>query len=150
MEFSSNILIDFGLNLAGYLVAALLMYVLIGRVRPAEQTGSAAEASHEKPRKAMSRPSNEALQRPRPDPEFIPLADREKSRPDLNREDGGDRSSSSMIDEQNGIGRRHRNRRAIYEEARRLLAGGASHTDLLSRLPVTESELDILTVTEKA
>jgi hypothetical protein len=31
MEFSSDVLINFGLNLAGYVVVALLVYVLIAR-----------------------------------------------------------------------------------------------------------------------
>jgi hypothetical protein len=45
---------------------------------------------------------------------------------------------------------RQENRRAIYREARRLLAGGQSQTDLSRRLPLTEDEIEMLSVSGRA
>lgn len=139
MEFSSNVLIDFGLNLAGYMLAALLVYVLYRRTdRTARAEPAAGTIRKAQPEKANPSPPKSIERPPKPDPEFLPLSNRAQAPPGGDREDEG------------GADWRRRNRHAIYEEARRLLAGGTSPSDLLSRLPVTESELDMLTVTNKA
>jgi len=151
MEFSSNVLIDFGLNLAGYLIAALLAYVLIGRAdRTAHMEPAAGTIREAEPDEMNSLPPKPVAHSPKSDPEFLPLTDRARARPGAGRGDARPRHSSAVAGDEGGTDWRGRNRRAIYEEARRLLAGGTSPSDLLSRLPVTESELDMLTVTSKA
>lgn len=150
MEFSSDVLIDFGLNLAGYVVVALLVYVLIARrivaIGPAAGEGAAGIAGS--PKESTTATLSDV--KPAATPEFVSLLLPEKTHSPR----GCDRDAVQTETDENrdatGTEWRRQNRRAIYEEARRLLAHGSSRTDLLSKLPVTESELDMLTVTGRA
>jgi len=153
MDFSSDILIDFGLNVAGYLVVALLLYVLIGKKSARGKATVAAPRSRPVaiPAAPVTLPPPAVRHPGGRDPEFVPLSARisaagaevERPRPAIAAvADDGPRRGLSVS--------RQQNRRAIYEEARRLLAGGKSRGELLSQLPVTEGELDMLTVAGKA
>jgi hypothetical protein len=153
MDFSSDVLIDFGLNLAGFLVVALLLYTLIGKKSARGKTPVAAFQPRPVaiPAAPVTLPPPTVKQPAGRDPEFVPLSARnsaasaevERHRPAIAAVvDDGPRRGLSVS--------RQQNRRAIYEEARRLLAGGKSRGELLSQLPVTEGELDMLTVAGKA
>jgi hypothetical protein len=149
MDFSSDVLIDFGLNLAGFVIAAVLIYILFGRTRqnmrpPAEDSKKIMEV------KKIAGEAKDAVVGSRIDPEFIPLSRRIEGKEIIATSSGASkedvtRPTSSMTPEV-----RRKNRRAIYEEARRLLASGKSHGDLLHQLPLTEGELEMLSVAGKA
>ena len=143
MDFSSEVLIDFGLNLAGYLMAAILVYILIGR-----RLNGAAPAL--KPGKAASGPKADAQKGARsesaPDltsaPEFVPLVNRRIAALETT-------AGSVAVPESNPVAAprfmsRREERRAICREARRLLALGKSRGELMHRLPLTEDELEML------
>jgi hypothetical protein len=151
MEFSSTVLIDFGLNLAGYVIAAMLVYLFMGRVnRAAHSEPVAAATAEEKPAPKISRSSSFVQRPPQPEVEFVALTKQKTEQAEPDEMSASESTSTRRNEDEGGADWRRRNRRAIYEEARRLLAGGTSRDDLLSRLPVTETELDMLTVTGKA
>lgn len=135
MDFSSDVLIEFGLNLAGYIVVALLVYVVLaGRMsRKAARAEASPAAETEK-----TPVSPQATAVPIRRPEFVSLA--EAAAPETQKE-----SQQSAVPAS-----RQENRRAIYREARQLLAKGKSRAELLHRLPLTDNELEMLTVTGKA
>jgi len=141
MDFSSDVLIDFGLNLAGYLVAVVITYLLLGnskeRKKPAAQTATASFPREGK-LPEMQTPASVAS-----DPEYIPLAAKKERLSKVSRE-----SEPSVYPLTPAA--RKENRRAIYQEARRLLASGKPRSDLLRQLPLTENELEMLSVTGQA
>ena len=149
MDFSSDILFSFGLNLAGYLVAAMLVFVLIGQRRSskAKVETDIALVSSEEANKAVTRPKTASPVNV-PAPEFISLADQTK-RPD-------DKSvrihpaSSDRGEQVSVAATRRADRRAICREARRLLAKGKSRSELLDRLPLTEDEVEMLSAASNA
>jgi len=153
MDFSSDVLIDFGLNLAGYIIVALLTYILLGRRGRSEVKLSPAATCAATPM-AAGRPLVEravATTFAASDPEFIPLAHQSERKPDYGNREGAvvsgreDRSVKPLT-----VATRQENRRAIYQEARRLLASGRSRHELLHQLPLTEGELELLSVAGKA
>ncbi len=147
MDFSSDVLIDVGLNLAGYLIAALLVFLVLKK-HPVND-----RAAHEKPSAAEPTAVATAQNTPSPrrapafEPEFVSLSETKPAPSGAGRR--ASESSESATAPVAGEWRRQ-NRRAIYAEARRLLARGDSPSDLMTKLPVTESELDMLTVTGRA
>jgi hypothetical protein len=150
MDFSSEVLIDFGLNLAGYLLVGLLIYFLLGRrdrqvLRPAATESTAAVSQKTNP--AVKKSAAAVIGS---DPEFIPLSGSNQVSP--NRSNGDSSSAGRKTDRVLPItpATRQENRRAIYQEARRLLASGKPRGDLLRQLPLTEGELEMLSVTGKA
>jgi hypothetical protein len=149
MDFSSDVLIDFGLNLAGYVVVALLIFVLMGRRRREKQPATVDRiVPAARSPKVMSQPKVPAPARTE-DPEFIPLAGsvpRGRSGAAVSYVRGGDDESVVPLTETT----RKENRRAIYQEARRLLASGKARRDLMDQLPLTEGELEMLSVAGKA
>jgi hypothetical protein len=150
MDFSSDVLIDFGLNLAGYIVVALLLYVLMGRRRREKQPKTVEHAAATSPSpKVVSQPTKAAAPVRVEGPEFIPLAERVprgRSGAAVSHVYGGDDEAAVPLTEAT----RKENRRAIYQEARRLLAMGKARRDLLDQLPLTEGELEMLSVAGKA
>jgi hypothetical protein len=148
MDFSSDVFIDVGLNLAGYLVAALLGY-LIAKRQPARRR-TAEESPAAKPQTSAS-----AHTAPPPkkttavEPEFVSLSQAKDIGTDADPLARAAAEAAQAAGPVSGEWRRQ-NRRAIYAEARRLLARGDSPGDLLKKLPVTESELDMLTVAGRA
>jgi hypothetical protein len=149
MDFSSDVLIDFGLNLAGFIVAAILIYVLLGKARHNKRP--AVNVSNKIMEvKKIAGGAKDAVVGSRIDPEFIPLSQRIEGEKSIaissdTSTDDVTRPTSPITPEV-----RRKNRRAIYEEARRLLASGKSHGDLLHQLPLTEGELEMLSVAGKA
>lgn len=143
MEFSSDVLIESGLNLAGYLVVAALLYLLMRRrtTKPARPSRPAADpAAHQ------SAAANHPVKlRPADGSVFLPLASATPTTPTA----AGSRSLTPEPDARKEQSRRD-NRRAIYREARRLLAQGNSRRELLDRFPLTEDEIELLSVTGKA
>ncbi len=150
MDFSSDVLIDVGLNLAGYLVAALLIYLIVKK-RPVDNCAVHKKSSAAKPGAAASVPGAPSSPKAAAafEPEFVSLSDIRLAPTGAGRRAPGSSPSASADAPVSGEWRRQ-NRRAIYAEARRLLARGDSPSDLMSKLPVTESELDMLTVTGRA
>lgn len=149
MDFSSNLLIDFGLNLAGYVIAALLIYLLAGMRRqraaqPNRQEDTASSKCDPKIRKVNTSPAAAG-------PEFIPLTTARTDGCNANpvkapgkiAEDADAKTLPATFSLQ-------ASRRAIYQEARRLLASGKTKSDLLRQLPLTDGELEMLTVAGKA
>ncbi len=143
MDFSSEVLIDFGLNLAGYLIVAVMIYIILGRRRPAPEKKPAAVAV--KDQTVVTKPAPVAANIGQP--EYISLSGLTSGSPETPvarpTEMAGRMSSITPAT-------RKENRRAIYQEARRLLASGKLRSDLVQQLPLTENELEMLTVTGKA
>ena len=135
MEFSSDVLVDFGLNLAGYIIVAILLFVLTGRRRKQVKAGAVQPASPPPQAPSQARPASAVGASA--EPEFIALSG-------SSRQLGKEAPAAPTLPD------RQKNRRAIYDEARRLLAAGKPHGELLRQLPVTESELDMLTAAGKA
>lgn len=150
MDFSSDVLIDFGLNLAGYLVVALLIYMIVKR-RPAENRTAAKTTSAARPQAVISAgmASSPKLTQVMIEPEFVSLSETKIGRAGADRPKSGALAAGEADGAVSGKWRRQ-DRRAIYAEARRLLARGDSPSDLMTKLPVTESELDMLTATGRA
>lgn len=149
MDFSSEVLIDFGLNLAGYIIVGLLIYCLLRR-RDWQAFHTAAIDTTV----AISQKTNPAINKSPAanigsDPEFIPLSGSSQDSPSRSKSNG---SGIGKINKVLPItsATRQENRRAIYQEARRLLASGKPRGDLLRQLPLTEGELEMLSVTGKA
>lgn len=144
MDFSTQTLIEFGLNLAGYIVVALLVYILLRR-KDAKPSPAAKEKS-ESADTIVIRKDTPILPS-RQEPEFVPLSTR-ASQPAA----AAARPASLPRQQPEPLVavNRRENRRAIYREARRLLATGRPHNELLASLPITEDELDMLSVAGKA
>jgi hypothetical protein len=143
MEFSSEILIESGLNLAGYLVVAALLYLLTARrtVRPPRPGKRPTDVVAHQTAAANS----PVTVRTADSPVFVSLA---ATAPSV-RTEAGYRSAAPKPDVLTESSRRE-NRRAIYREARRLLAQGNSRRELLDKFPLTEDEIELLSVTGKA
>lgn len=145
MEFSSDILIESGLNLAGYLVVAVLLYLLIGRrtskraKQIASPDGSIAAAT------PTVSPATSARPRSADNPVFISLAAGTSTAT-------APRTAKSVVPDSDVVEQisRRENRRAIYREARRLLALGNSRRELMDKFPLTEDEIELLSVAGKA
>lgn len=145
MDFSTQTLIEFGLNLAGYIIVALLVYILLRRKE--RKSTPAAKENPESADTIVIR-KDTPIQPNRQEPEFVPLHARisqaatPASRPVV-------RPTQPEPETLVATNRRE-NRRAIYREARRLLANGRPHNELLASLPITEDELEMLSVAGKA
>ncbi len=135
MEFSSELLTEFGLNLAGYLIVAVLVYNLVSR-RSASVGSVTSKAT---PHSAAPTPQSVAevrVARPKSgEPVFVSLAAQ---------------AAATPAPTVTPAATRRDNRRAIYQEARRLLATGNSRRELLDRLPLTEDEIELLSLAGKA
>jgi len=148
MDFSSDVLIDVGLNLAGYLVAALLILV-IARKKQSKDTDVKESPAATKPQAAASTPVAHQVRKATTviDPEFVSLSETKAAPAGSDRLAAGPAATPGTPVSAEW---RRQNRREIYAEARRLLARGDSPSDLMTKLPVTESELDMLTVAGRA
>lgn len=148
MDFSFDILIDFGLNLAGYLLVGGLVYLLVTRRRaPIDKSGAAAKTDRDDALAGRIKEVPEIMPRPVVT-EFIALADQNRI-----SETVTSKVDATIDDEPTLIRRdatRRADRRAICLEAKRLLAKGKSHGELLRQLPLTENELEMLSVAGKA
>lgn len=145
MELSSDVFIDFGLNLAGYIVAALMLYILTGRRRRRHSEELHGEGRGNARAASSSRPENVIVREPaESEPEFIALAGDRRPAAEGAVGTGRSRMPTSVR------ATRQENRRAIYHEARRLLASGTAHSEVLDQLPLTEGELELLSVAGKA
>ncbi|MCK5126303.1 MAG: hypothetical protein KAR42_08600 [candidate division Zixibacteria bacterium] len=162
MDFSSQTLIEFGLNLAGYLIVAALVYVLLQKRRTRKEL-SAEEKIKAQEHVIAPEPVRISLPTPRPilprtpispdsktlhDPEFVSFRETAQAsdRPEIKT----NTFELPFPPETVIVGNRRENRRAIYREARRLLAKGKPQRELLEQLPITEDELEILSVTGNA
>jgi len=145
MEFSSEILIESGLNLAGYLVVAVLLYLMIGRRSSTRTKQPALPSSPVAAPAPTISPAASAKPRSADNPVFIPLG--ASASPTPTTKTGKSVAPDTDVVEQ--ISRRE-NRRAIYREARRLLALGNSRRELMDKFPLTEDEIELLSVAGKA
>ncbi|MEE9442125.1 MAG: hypothetical protein V3V99_05605 [candidate division Zixibacteria bacterium] len=146
MDFSQDVLIEFGLNLAGYLMVAMLVLLLVNR-RQARKDGNATEDNTNRV-KTRTRQKIDALTQP--NPEFMSL---KKSR-------GAASPLDEIVEKQAGHEEniipvftsddRQKNRREIYRQARRLMAEGKSNHELLEQLPLTEDELELISAVGNA
>ncbi len=156
MEMSQEMLIDFGLNLAGYLVVVILAYVLFRlphRQRKSSQTAQRDELMPTPPQQTEAKPVAHSS-RPSfgPQPDYIELAqmkvqatERTKQTTQITAETTKNRTTGRDA----GFSRRN-NRREIYNQARDLLSKGKSSRELLQQLPITEGELEMLSLARKA
>lgn len=138
MDFSQNVMIDFGLNLAGYLIVLILVFLLVRQ--PRKKPTPPQSAALPTPIDATDRQrviSRELRATRSVEPAFVELG-RPSPAPPENRK----------IDE--SLPNRQHHRRAIYNEARALLARGRTRSELLQRLPLTEDEIEILAATGNA
>ncbi len=134
MEFSSDVLIEFGLNLTGYLLVALLVYLMVSR-RRSTRAAARIQSAIAPPAAASAAPPQ--IRTESAAPQFISLASNRAG-------DGRGAPRPAGAEPVSGADRRQANRRAIYAEARRLLARGASSRDLVQKLPLTEAEIELL------
>ncbi len=153
MDFSTETIIEFGLNLAGYVVVALLVYILLRRresARPKAKEAAKPIDSKEKSSiadtKSIRKSASPAQNRPEPEFMILPKAAVPSVKPVAQPVAAVRQGEPETIIGAN----RRENRRAIYREARRLLANGRSHNELLESLPITEDELEMLSVAGKA
>ena len=124
MDFSSDILIQFGLNLIGYMIAGLLVYILTAGVRKVAPssiptTGSAV-AGLSQPQENPD--SADAVTTA--DPEIILLTD---NNPPAVKAPACESPSATTVGdgpEQKRINSRRDNRKAIYREAREFVQAG--------------------------
>jgi len=145
MDFSPEVLIDFGFNLAGYIIVTLLIYLVVGRrsrrVKATESIGkeiSVAEKFEAQQNKIA--PANKSRM------EFVAFKE-----PPVQTFD--DPASAKVVAQPAGQAHqvsRQENRREIYREARRLLAKGKSGSELLGSLPLTEDEMEMLSFSQQA
>jgi type IV secretory pathway VirB10-like protein len=154
MEFSSDIMMEFGLNLAGYIIVAVTTYWIATRSRKAKgnQSGSnkinTVVNSEPIVRKTSTSPvttrADEGM-------EYISFANigaiPVQSVPDLAAI--GQKQEQPETETPRPVSRQE-NRRAIYREARRLLARGKSNSDLMQQLPLTEDEVEMLSMAPNA
>jgi hypothetical protein len=146
MDFSTNVIIDFGLNLAGYIIVALLVYVLVSRQRRPQAAPAAQLPDNMK--MAPARPATYSHAAMTSQPAFVALTSDGRS-PRFDRVVGDNDVPSGLPTADPAVSRRE-NRRAIYREARQLLARGKSRGELLARLPLTEDELEMLSMAGNA
>ena len=148
MDFSSDILIDFGLNLAGYLIVGLLVHqLLIRRLTPVDQSKEALPATTDNAPAPQAEAASEPITRSAA-PEFIFLAEQEKTSAKVTSQ-----VDATVDDAPAPIGReatRRADRRAICREAKRLLAKGKSQGELMQCLHLTENEVEMLSAAGKA
>lgn len=143
MDFSSGIIIDFGLNLAGYMVVTLLVYVLaIRQKRP--QSAPAVQ-----PHRNMTTAPTRSAAMPPAESAFVSLASTRRA-PRFDQVVGDHEAPALRPDDTLSVASRRENRRAIYREARQLLARGQSQGELLARLPLTEDEIEMLSMAGNA
>jgi hypothetical protein len=148
MDFSSEILIDFGLNMAGYVIVTLLVYLMLSRRRRA--TGHSSDHRRLAAASAMEPKAGLEAGRAGDRMEFVPLSEHvETPQVATGRRIDAARAATEKPTLPVSISRQE-NRRAIYREARRLLAGGQSQSDLSRRLPLTEDEIEMLSVSGRA
>ncbi len=155
MDFSSDILITSGLNLAGYLLVAVLVLLLV-KNRSAKRVDSNMAADTPAPRVRAYQPVETPAAARDIDARFIPLP-KHPIEPDETPDtamaasvadtDTPDMAFAevpvSAVGEQRS---RQANRRAIYCQARKMLAEGRSSRELRSKLPLTEDEVDMLSL----
>ena len=147
MDFSQDVIIEFALNLGGYLIVLMLLLLLMkGKTAPKkEQLDHVVDdnASIEIPEKSVqpAAPSRKV------DPEFIAFQEDNRTK----------KFDNNILPVKEAEPVRHftqeekrKNRREIYKEARRLLAKGHSGGDVMRSLPLTEDEVDILSIAGKA
>lgn len=143
MDFSSNVMIDFGLNLIGYLVITLLIYQLNSRRQRRINIALPAVSPGKEKQAAPSVPKTEKQVKAVSDSEYIPLAGSLfPSPPKAPQTTVSSENRQTITIDRNT--NRQENRKAIYREARRLLAGGRSGNDLMAQLPLTENEVEML------
>lgn len=146
MDFSSNVMIDFGLNLIGYLVTTLLIYQLLSRRQRKIKIAMPTMPMSEEKQITRSEAKTDKKVMATKGSEYIPLPDSLfPSRPQSPETTVLSEKKPAVTIDRNT--NRQENRKAIYREARRLLAGGRSRNDLMERLPLTENEVDMLSVT---
>ena len=143
MDFSPETLIDFGLNLAGYAIVTLLVFLISNR-RSSKKKAPSKEPENKMTTTPVARNKSAAAGTARMD--FIAFADEKGGRSDevLSMPASSDQSSETVPTS------RQENRRAIYREARRLLARGKSGRDLMDSLPITEDEVEMLSFSRQA
>ena len=141
MEFSQNTLIQFGLDIAGYLTIGVLLYVLLSRRLSRRDRSDQVEKLPVKPEvKPVPQVVSERgefvnLPEPKEEKSFKVIETPQSLRLSATKD-------STMT--------RRENRRAIYQEARQLLANGHSRRDVMTRLPLTETELEMLSAAGQA
>jgi len=128
--------------MAGYITIGILLYVLLSR-RLSRKSRS------EQPEKPKVKPRPEAMSRKIVDRgEFVDLPESKDEIP-LKVIESNQPLRVAVLNDPAPATRRE-NRRVIYQEARKLLAQGHSRRDLLSRLPLTETELEMLSAAGQA
>ncbi|MCP4568318.1 MAG: hypothetical protein GY841_12135 [FCB group bacterium] len=148
MDFSSDILIDFGLNLAGYLLVGGLVYLLVTSRRTLiDKSRAAVKADTDDALAGRIKETPEIMPRPVVT-EFIALADQNRISETVTSKVDATIDDTPTLMKRDAT--RRADRRAICLEAKRLLAKGKSHGELMRQLPLTENELEMLSVAGKA
>ncbi len=145
MDFSPEIMRDFGLNLAGYFLVALLVHLVFGwtRKKPADADNEREMVSlANKTVRSEIEPARASTSRL----QFVTF-DESTQRPESPVRQGVKEVATETV--ASSLISRQENRRAIYREARRLLARGKSNHELLHHLPLTENEIAMLSVSRQ-
>ncbi|MFH1701042.1 MAG: hypothetical protein ABIE07_10690 [Candidatus Zixiibacteriota bacterium] len=146
MDFSQDVLIEFGLNLAGYLIVALLVLLLVNRrqVRK-EKTGT--ETNNNRANKKARQKIDIVTQ---PHPEYMSLKKSWVATAPLDVITDNQAKREEKINPVFTSLDRQKNRREIYKQARKLMAGGKSNDELLEQLPLTVDELELISAAGNA
>jgi hypothetical protein len=150
MDFSSDILVSLALNIIGYLVAAALVAIILrNRKLEKEKPEPKMQTRDADPEMPPVRKQESPVQINDPGPEYISFSEMPRVQTNsANKNTAPDHAPVKSIPHRPPT--RQENRRAIYREARKLLAKGKTRDELLHRLPVTENELEMLTVAKRA
>lgn len=145
MDFSPEVLVDFGFNLAGYVIVTLLIYLVVGR-RSRRDKATESIGAENSIAERIEAQQNKIAPGDKSRMEFV--AFNESPVQTFNK------PASAKVPAQ-PAGQAHQvsrqeNRREIYREARRLLARGKSGSELLGSLPLTEDEMEMLSFSRQA
>lgn len=156
MEMSQELLIDFGLNLAGYLVVVILAYILFRlpyRQRKTSQTAVRDELTLTSPKQTEAKPvAHSSRPSAKSQPDYIELAQMKVQATEHSKQTVpiGAETTTNRRTGGDAVFSRRNNRREIYNQARELLSKGKSSRELLQQLPITEGELEMLSLARKA
>lgn len=146
MDFSQDVLIETGLNIAGYLIVALLVLLLVNR-RQAPKEEKAVSNNDNRVKKSKKQKIDIVSQST---PEFLAL---NKSKGVVAEKDIAVEIPAELDENTTTVftsADRQKNRREIYKQARKLMAGGKSNNELLEQLPLTEDEVELISTVGNA
>ncbi len=143
LDLSQEVLVDFFLNVVGYLAAGGLMLIVHSLFLARKQRRYALSSASDISPNPSSSQDMPTTKRPAPEMEFIRLDDAGSSHLSHEPHTTQTRSSSSSF---TGA---HRNRIEVVGLARKMIEAGASAEKIRAVLPISEAELALLSSERK-